>query len=63
MRNAIRYVTACALAFVVMFFAGLGIIALCQRAGLGETATMLITVPLGAAAGVLVLWLLLPRSN
>lgn len=63
MSKAIRYVIVDALAAVAIFFAGLGTIALCQRAVLGETATMLVTVLSAAAAGALVLWLLLPRSN
>jgi len=63
MRNATRYVIAYTLAAAAIFFAGIGVIALCQRAALGETATMLVTVPLAAGAGVLVLWLLMPQSN
>ena len=58
--NAARYVIVYALAGVSLFFAGLGTVALCQSAGLGDTATMLVTVPSGAAAGALVIWLLLP---
>ena len=58
-----RYVIAIGLAAATLFLASLGFIALCMLAGLGDTATMLVTVPSAAAAGTLVFWLLLPRSN
>ena len=58
-----RYVIAYGLAAATLFLAPFGFIALCMSAGLGDTATMLVTVLSAAAASTLVLWLLLPRSN
>jgi hypothetical protein len=41
-----------------MFFFGMGMIWLCQQIGLGEIATMLITIPSAAAIGAATAYLL-----
>jgi len=41
-----------------MFFFGMGMIWFCQQVGLGEIATMLITIPSAAAIGAATAYLL-----
>jgi hypothetical protein len=62
MGRPIRHVLTWLLAFVALFFTGLGAIALCKWAGLGDIAMMLVTVPIATTAGVLVMLVLLPRA-
>jgi hypothetical protein len=58
-----RRVIAWVVGVIVMFFVGLCIIALCRKAALGETVTMLITVPLAAAIGASTIYWLAKRSG
>jgi hypothetical protein len=54
------YLAAPAAAFVVMFFAGIGSLYMCEWIGLGDVAAMVVTVPAATAIGVGT-WLLLLR--